>query len=93
MNINKSDNQSLETEIENHKKLVINEIQSSELEKPKKKRGSYKNWMEFRQIADDIELLCDKLYNLKVHFAKKTAARDLSASLSKKLMKVSNNQQ
>jgi hypothetical protein len=59
---------------------------------PKRQRGSYDDWREFREVCEHIATLCDALAELKVDAAHAIQARDLSARLAKKLNKISTEQ-
>lgn len=61
-------------------------------EPPKRQRGSYDDWREFRDVCGQIAALCDALAELKVDAAHAIQARDLSARLAKKLNTISTHQ-
>ena len=61
-------------------------------EAPKRQRGSYDDWREFRDVCGQIATLCDVLAELKVDAAHAIQARDLSARLAKKLNTISTHQ-
>jgi hypothetical protein len=61
-------------------------------EPPKRQRGSYYDWREFREVCGQIATLCDALAELKVDAAHAIQARDLSARLAKKLNTISAHQ-